>query len=218
MKKLTLAVTVMVATLISGAAFGGVAGTAHDFSTNTTWMVDTPNDGEICAPCHTPHQALTNTVPLWNHAPSANAGSFTPYPSGAGTTMAATPGQPSGVSLMCLGCHDGSVALAAYGADAGSPTNSTTIASGALVGSGGDMSLDHPISFAYADSTGDTYIKATTASVPSGGTIADLLTAGNMECSSCHDVHAQDGDAATADGLLIVDNAGSALCLTCHDK
>ena len=36
-----------------------------------------------------------------------------------------------------------------------------------------------------------------------------------VECASCHDVH---NTAAQAADLLVIDNVGSALCLTCHDK
>ena len=43
----------------------------------------------------------------------------------------------------------------------------------------------------------------------------DMLLQSKMECSSCHDVH---NAASTGSNLLIKDNAGSALCLTCHNK
>ena len=41
-----------------------------------------------------------------------------------------------------------------------------------------------------------------------------MLFAGQMECSSCHDVHDELGNTA----LLRKSNTQSALCLTCHDK
>jgi predicted CXXCH cytochrome family protein len=51
----------------------------------------------------------------------------------------------------------------------------------------------------------------------STGTIAkDMLFSNRMECSSCHDVHNR--KAAPGTKLLVKDNAGSALCLTCHNK
>jgi predicted CXXCH cytochrome family protein len=47
-----------------------------------------------------------------------------------------------------------------------------------------------------------------------GGTIdADMLFTAKVECASCHDVH----DSGFP-SLLVMDNAASALCLTCHDK
>jgi hypothetical protein len=51
------------------------------------------------------------------------------------------------------------------------------------------------------------------------GTIADVLDAGKVQCSSCHDVHDQESVAGTH--LLRVLNNGanpSGLCLTCHIK
>ena len=46
--------------------------------------------------------------------------------------------------------------------------------------------------------------------------VADLLQAGAVECASCHDVH--DTVSNGAGGLLVIDNANSALCTTCHNK
>jgi len=49
------------------------------------------------------------------------------------------------------------------------------------------------------------------------GTIdADMLFSNRMECSSCHDVH--NTRAVPGTKLLVKDSAGSALCLTCHNK
>src|SRR4051812_19400937 len=44
-------------------ASGGISGSAHDFS-RFSW-----SDGEICKPCHTPHNAIAAdlTGRLWNH-------------------------------------------------------------------------------------------------------------------------------------------------------
>ena len=181
-------------------AEAGIAGSAHDFSSQG-W-----SGGQICEPCHTPHNAST-AGPLWNHAVSA--ASYTLYASG---TMDAGPAQPAGVSLLCLSCHDGTVALDSFGG----ATGTNTITGSALVGT--DLSNDHPISFAYdstlASSDGELH-DPSTASTTLGGTIdADLLFSGQLECASCHDVH----DAAGNAFLLKIDNAGSALCLTCHAK
>ena len=54
------------------------------------------------------------------------------------------------------------------------------------------------------------------------GTVVDRTTGapvtGNLpsiSCVTCHDVH---NGAGHEDGLLRMDNQGSAMCLTCHDK
>ena len=194
MKVVKLGVVVVAVVMLAAVANAQIAGTGHDFSTNT-WNTS----GEICGPCHTPHNGSTNGAPLWSHSPTTN--SFTEYTSG---TLNATVGQPSGISLQCLSCHDGTVALEAYiGADGTSPD---VIAGGALLGT--DLSDDHPISFDYATAQGlDSGLFATNAAINA------LLFGGSVECSSCHDPHG-----AGVSSLLRMSNAGSALCITCHNK
>jgi len=178
-----------------------IVGSAHDFS-GEGW-----SGGEICGPCHTPHNALASDIPLWSHA--LTVATFTLYSS---STLDADLGQPTGASKACLSCHDGTVALDSFGGNVGTDiidgdANLTT-----------DLSDDHPVSFIYdgalAADDGDLY-DPSTASSGLGGTIdEDLLLAGRMECSSCHNPHNESGE----DHLLTKSNAGSALCLTCHDK
>jgi predicted CXXCH cytochrome family protein len=87
-----------------------------------------------------------------------------------------------------------------------------------MVGSiGGDLRGDHPVSFVYdsllAEQDGQLSNPATAPS-GLGSTIAeDMLVGGKMECTSCHNVH----DSAGPRGLLHKSNAGSALCMTCHE-
>ena len=69
---------------------------------------------EVCVFCHTPHGANPNTIgtpgapPLWNRT-VGNTTTYTIYtsPNFDGTNS----GQPQGVSLACLSCHDGTIAL-----------------------------------------------------------------------------------------------------------
>jgi predicted CXXCH cytochrome family protein len=189
-------------------AFAQISGSAHDLSGGGL------SGGEICNVCHTPHNAddTVSDAPLWDHEVTATA-SFTLYSS---TTLDATVGQPSGVSKLCLSCHDGTVAVDAFGGAAG-----TTLIGAVDTGSGDfgtDLSNDHPISFTYNTALSGTDGELFDPSVDTtslGGTIAaDMLFSDNMECASCHDVHNANGNTA----LLLIDNASSALCLTCHDK
>ena len=50
---------------------------------------------------------------------------------------------------------------------------------------------------------------------PTGLTVAKLFGAGGdqVECASCHDVHDD-----TNEPFLIESNAGSAICVDCHNK
>jgi predicted CXXCH cytochrome family protein len=188
--------------ITAGAQAQGISGSAHDFS-GASW-----NDtGEICAPCHTPHNAMGTTVPLWNHDTSEAI--FTLYDS---PSLDATVDQPGSASLACLSCHDGTVALDSFGGNTG------TIMISGEANLGTDLSDDHPVSFVYdaalATADGGLHNPVTTGSGLGDTIDEDLLLATRMECSSCHDVH----NATGLEGLLVKDNAGSALCLTCHDK
>ena len=187
---------------------GKITGSAHDFSAQS-WNPT----GEICAPCHTPHNAdITVTdSPLWNHAVT-NA-TFLLYQS---STLDATDlSQPSGRSKLCLSCHDGTVALDSFGGR----TGTNFIPTEALIGT--DLRNDHPISFTYDDTLAQTdaelFPPSSTQSgvVGKSGTIqTDMLFNNKLECASCHDPH----NSAGVDNLLVKANTASALCLTCHDK
>ena len=183
----------------------GIAGSAHDFSTQT-WN----SSGEICIVCHTPHNGtVIPDAPLWNH--ELTTATFTLYSS---PSLDATDlGQPAASSKLCLSCHDGTVALENFG---GTTTGTNFI--DATHNLTTDLSDDHPISFTYdatLASTDGGLFDPTTASSGLGGTIQqDMLLANQVQCASCHDVHNSAGNSF----LLVKDNAGSALCLTCHNK
>jgi len=207
MKTINLILTFCFVALLSTFSFGQIAGSAHDFSA-ASWNTTT---GEVCNVCHTPHNALNVTdAPLWDHM--VTTATFTLYTS---PSMNATVGQPAGSSKLCLSCHDGTVALDNF---AGTTTGTNYITGNQLVGT--DFSNDHPISFTYdaalATADGGLFNPTTALSgVTTTGTINDdLLLSGQMQCSSCHDVH----NASGLNSLLVKTNAGSALCFTCHDK
>ena len=203
------AVVLMVAASPRSSVRASIVGSAHDLSARG-W-----SGGRICRVCHTPHGARTTVphAPLWNHDTTQSA--FVPYSS---DTMDATPGQPTGVSKLCLSCHDGTVAIDSFGGQTGSDY---------MVGTarlGTDLTNDHPIAFTY-----DSALAAADGGLVDpahdGDTNPDTvgqrspylpLFGGTMQCATCHDVHhtASVGHPA----LLIVDTEGSALCLTCHLK
>jgi len=201
----------------SGEVRGEVRYSHHDFSSQG-W-----SGGELCVTCHTPHNANTtqSDAPLWNH--QITIASYTVYTS---STMNAAPGQPNGVSKLCLSCHDGTVAIDSFGTRVG-----TRYAQFGRIGT--DLAPHHPISFTYDSSLAavDGELRDP-ASTPSGlgSTIAnDLLRGGQLECTSCHDVHVERNNSgctgchtvhpmSTKTLSLRKSNDGSALCLTCHAK
>ena len=208
---LGIAAVLSIAILSTPSATAAIDGSAHDFET-ATW-----NSGDqICAPCHTPHGgSLTVTdAPLWSH--TLTTATYTTYTS---DTINATMGAPTGVSKLCLSCHDGSVA---YDSFYGVGTPNATVATGsALIGL--NLNAHHPVSFTYDDTLastdGELHAPTTTSSgITGGGNIDDDLLFGagsdQLECASCHDVH----NSAAVGSLLVKSNTGSALCLTCHIK
>ena len=207
MKKLNLLFTSATLLLLSQLGYAQIAGSAHDFSTQS-WNTTT----EICIVCHTPHNANTTVLnaPLWNHELST----VVTYAMYSSATMNSIAGQPDGSSKLCLSCHDGTVALENFG---GVTSGTNMMTGGALMGT--DLSNDHPISITYdaalAAADGGLFNPTTTQSGLGGTISATMLIGDKMQCSSCHDVH---NSAGTTNGLLLKANTASALCLTCHDK
>jgi len=185
-----------------------LTGSKHDF-TALGW-----GNSQICLPCHAPHNNKNAPATLlWNH--TLTTATYVLY--GSPTFDASTTvGQPSAVSKFCLSCHDGTVALDAYGSHTPAPT---MITGNALLGT--DLSNDHPISFDYnatlvaADTTTGGGIAGLVVPASATQVVAGIpLFTGKMECASCHDVH----NKHSITGLLNTSNTGSALCLKCHIK
>jgi len=196
--------------MVTSLSWADIAGSKHDLSSGGSSTFKGTSD-QVCIYCHTPHNANADKlIPLWNKTTTATD-SFTLYSS---SSLQATPGQPAGVSKACLSCHDGSLAVDSYGVGVGAVTGSKLItgASRSLIGT--DLSNDHPVSFTYnpalvtADG-GGLHDPTTLTEVRLFGTGAD-----QMECSSCHNVHATTGVSM----FLRMNNAGSAMCLKCHNK
>jgi predicted CXXCH cytochrome family protein len=167
-------------------------GSKHDFSKGA-------KDAQLCLPCHVPHEATpVEEAPLW--ARSADLSKRYVLTGQEGLKRIGS------ASLVCLSCHDGSMAADTFGGATGDITVSNRRA---LIGQGGDLSTDHPISVDYPKAVKD-FVSET--EVLAGGTIK--LPGGKVECLSCHDVHNHSGIAY----MRVQDNKGSNLCLGCHKK
>jgi predicted CXXCH cytochrome family protein len=210
---------------------GTIVGSKHDFSlSNNAWNFSAPItaqiQGQICRPCHAPHNTNSGSTwtydnagsfgPLWDH--SQSSANYSIYSQGYNFWKegAATIGNPDGSSKLCLSCHDGTVALANFRTFT---TGTTTMATfdGGIANLGTDLSTTHPISFTYDYSLSQTDHKiwdptSTPSGVHSGTINDDMLEYGKVQCISCHDPH----NAAGVNHLLIKSNVGSALCFTCH--
>ncbi len=181
--------------LVSGAK-GDISGSAHDFSSEA-W-----SGYEICVVCHTPHNAQAAVAPLWDHEITTEV--FTPYDSP--TMDVWKPGNPGGVSRLCLSCHDGITSVDAYGGRAGS----VLITGDANLNDAASLTNDHPISFPWKHQTSQPC--SNMCHDFSGGEPVLPVFDHMIECATCHDVH----NGSNVPKLLRISNDGSALCLTCH--
>jgi len=128
------------------------------------------------------------------------------------------------VSMLCMSCHDGTVAVASQY----NPQNGITYAITAVAGRidlagkiisnanmGTSLTDDHPVNFTYdaALVTADGGLKD-----PTVARSRPLLVGGKVQCSSCHDVHNTAWVAGMTTQFMVMNNTASALCLTCHNK
>jgi predicted CXXCH cytochrome family protein len=217
-----------------------IIGSKHDFSSYTNYWIGGVSGGDfavshgstnVCGECHTIHHAPDPARgPLWIHTPTSqtfntydNAGSET-FPSGVTVSLGSS-------SKACLSCHDGTVAVNSQDALSGGIT--TTIAGGTPVyiaasavvievnGGQDDLTHMHPIGVSYASCksalpSGDLNGIGTTFNAPGSPKVSDMLKDGNVECSSCHDIHRTLGTSPTSGIYTIA--SGQNLCLGCHNK
>jgi hypothetical protein len=239
-----LKLTLVTGCLLTLTARASILNSPHDFHSRS-WNNDPADPATVCSVCHTPHHADHNSGPLWGHTAISATGwkmysqAYSPGYHMAGNYIAPTAPAPS--SLACLSCHDGSIAVNAYGGAVGTEfvTNGAAISEGSK-----DLTHSHPISFNYQSlvGTGPTqdkwiYDSASPVLAPdanSPGFIAGndmtikgflLDGSGNVECNSCHDVHNQEGSpySIVNNPKLVKLNGtqagvGSILCRSCHNK
>lgn len=179
------------ATAGSGAS---VRDTRHNLSVTGPGPVRATGEDEICLFCHAPH-VEDATAPLWNHETSGKV-QYRPYES---PTLSTRVGQPDGVSLQCLSCHDGTIAVGAVGNRDEPVRMQGTGAFGRLraddpANLGTDLSGTHPVSLRYDEAAtargreGDvTRLRSDPVRLASG-TLLDAK--GKVQCTSCHDAHA----------------------------
>lgn len=167
--------------------------------------------GEVCVYCHTPHGGDVS-APLWNRGFST--ATYQMYDATHSSTIDMTvDGQPTGISLACLSCHDGTVGLDVITNTPNSYTGGaavgTTLPAGRLTNLGTDLRDDHPVSVLYDPGQDPAFNSA--GSISSAGLVLDVD--GKVQCGTCHNPHT-----AANRPFLRLSNAGSALCLTCHQK
>jgi predicted CXXCH cytochrome family protein len=214
-------------------------------------VVDNAPDGtplnRICVFCHAPHNsyrlssaaggsgpqapdAAFDYLPLWNHELQADIG-YQMYENGPGAPLGVPQASqaiangmvPGSVSLLCLSCHDGTVAANSYGNGASGGTQ--VISSPYVIGQDKYLGNHHPIGFNYdqvaladpAVNPGEAGIRDadSTFLTPTSLIRDHLYNTTNMECATCHSVH---NTGNSGERLLWRSDQNSELCLTCHAK
>lgn len=232
-----------------------VRNTKHNLSVSGPGTVKATSETQICVFCHTPHAAeAVPGSPLWNR--NLSGATYSPYTSSSIEASAAElAASPGGSSKLCLSCHDGTLAISSVNVLSGQSPASIDLtgagAGGTMPGGAGtstgftrnlgvNLTNDHPISFTY-DSTlaaNDGELR-----VPDGTTVGTRqagvspkpllpLENGQVQCTSCHDPHIRETDAAKGNAKFLRLNrlqvsapgggsfnaTADIVCLACHDK
>ncbi len=180
----------------------GISQSKHNLSASGRGTVKSMDNDGVCVFCHTSH-AGDPKAPMWNRKKSGAI--YKLYDS---STLNAKPGQPDGTSILCLSCHDGTVAM---GNTYKNPKSMSFAHSMTKRGNlGTDLSDDHPISFVY-----DSGLAAQDGKLIDPSTLAsDILDHnGKLQCTSCHDSHKD-----LLGNFLKRSNEFSDLCFTCHNE
>ncbi len=227
----------------STAGGGTILGTKHDFSglnaragVAAMGGVAFSNYGNSCVYCHIPpdregeDSADFGGIPGWNRFVPAT-GAYELYDS---TTLDNKVRTPSPISLLCLSCHDGTMAvdmtvfqpntwrssrdaalhLRIHGANdlwsCGRCHDGSIAHSIAIKHLDTDLTNDHPISMTYAGLNHrdpDFRVPDTPYGFDNGVKLYD----GRVECATCHNVH-------NPDITLLLRERADRLCETCHIK
>ncbi|HSO86728.1 MAG TPA: cytochrome c3 family protein [Draconibacterium sp.] len=179
----------------------------HNLSVSGPGSLKSTSESEICIFCHTPHNSNPQ-VPLWNRNNSIYP--YTIYNNSVSSTFNATTGQPDGSSLVCLSCHDGTIALGNVLSRSTDifDGNGTKMPAGSRGLVGTDLSDDHPVSFVFNSSlaSGDGHLKYPPV-YP-----ATLDENSKLQCTSCHNAHNN-----MYGKFLVASKEFSDICLKCHD-
>ena len=178
-----------------------------------------------CGACHSAHVKVNPndaanvtgvSVPLWGRTITTET--LVGYDANDSGTLNTTnhlivPGTPKNESLLCMSCHDGVTNNASGEAH---EIDSTTNGVDGYV----DTSIGHPISFAYATAGANANYNST---LETNDNVVAKLYQGNVECSTCHDIHGSNPNSTPGVDYAIRNanasastNPTEAICLSCH--
>ncbi len=234
MKKVVLAAAA-VALMATPVMAETIVGSKHDLSSSGPNTIKSATLDRVCAFCHTPHNASMTVVlaPLWNRT-TVKLAATDLYNSATLTATASPTAALAGFNAsdapLCLSCHDGTSVNSALVND---PTGSgfstapdvtawsNQVNPNSLIADGTDMMKDdHPVGFNFSLAANDEVVSGdnglnTAVEAASAGV---KFFAGDMWCSSCHNVHKPGSTSSGTYPFLRTSNNASALCLACHAK
>lgn len=201
----------------SAASGQGIENSHHDFK-NKVW-----NGPEGCSPCHLPVAMPADSLesPLWTlHKINFDFNAFS------NIAIESNTGQPRGKSKLCLSCHDGNAAIEEHMIVDKKYNKPKSIFQWSSLEQGHPVSVPYNTTKSYK---GFLYDPSTTDSGLGGSIEQDLLENGNIECTSCHDIHLfrnKEGCTgchnknSTGHTTLSLwkTNDYSELCYTCHKR
>lgn len=173
--------------------------TRHDLALHLLPRQGDRSTDAQCVFCHLP-SGDTARVGRWYESEAESLFEY-PYDRPAMTTPE---GKPDGSTLVCLGCHDGTIAL-------GDTINSAGETGGDNAYSRHGLSDGHPVSLRYDRQL----LEANHELVPPTSLPASvrLDDANKIQCTTCHDPHAD-----TYGKFLVMKNGETTLCMACHRK
>lgn len=225
MKQLPASAIAMLLTIgfsgLSEAQQDSVVSTVHNLSASGPGEIKALGERQVCKFCHIPHNA-PGPVPMWSRRLPKQSYS-TPRIKGPEGTLVPAP-QPDGASRLCLSCHDGTIAL---GEVAGQrmPTSmrgATRLRPGHRGYLGRDLSGSHPISIVMphdaveAASENPSDMRLRDRSEVSGDPRIKLDGEGKIQCTTCHDPHADRHFVEGQVPRFWVASTVSEVCIHCH--
>jgi predicted CXXCH cytochrome family protein len=215
MRRGTIFMAALVLTAPTLALAGTIANTKHDLSSTSSAAIKSTTQSDTCVFCHIAHNSTPGVSrPLWSHTMTTATLTWNPVKTVRGTSLPTdiTSAQLAG-SRACMSCHDGTVALGDLikGIDAtvtGPNAPAGKLNLGVNYFNPAAMESNHPLGvskpLAVPGFTGFKTVSSTSA--------VNYDASGYVQCDSCHNPHDN-----TYAPFLKINNAGGAICLTCHD-
>jgi predicted CXXCH cytochrome family protein len=189
--------------------------------------------GDACIYCHIPADKedaplKAGQLPEWNRF-KTNFDSYTFYKS---NTLRSNAGRPGDISMLCLSCHDGTMAVDRISFrptdvlsqddyslhmklnDTDNISSCGKCHDGSVAHDisrkviGNNLNDDHPIAIRYIGLNNDSD-KFYPVDNPTGFDNGIRLYDGNIECATCHDIH-------SPDSYKLLRTDAETLCSTCH--